>query len=147
MARSTTSPAATRARRRSSARRRAAPGRRRTVPLPAVAPARSEVSGAVAGAACEAQPVTDPAEERPVAVFDVDGVVADVRHRLHHLSRRPKNWGAFFAAAGRDPVLDAGVQLAREYATGHRLVWLTGRPEHLRPVTEHWLTRHGLPVA
>ena len=86
-------------------------------------------------------------EERPVAVFDVDGVVADVRHRLHHLSRRPKNWPGFFAAAGRDPALDIGVQLAREYAEGHRLVWLTGRPEHLRPVTERWLATHGLPVA
>jgi len=82
----------------------------------------------------------------PIAVFDVDGVVADVRHRLHHVARRPKNWGRFFAAAGRDPALPTGVALAREYAADHRLVWLTGRPEHLRGVTENWLARHGLPV-
>ena len=36
---------------------------------------------------------------RPLAIVDIDGVVADVRHRLHHLDRRPKNWSAFFAAA------------------------------------------------
>jgi len=84
---------------------------------------------------------------RQLAVFDVDGVVADVRHRLHHLARRPRNWGRFFAGAGRDPALETGVAMALEYARDHELVWLTGRPENLREVTEQWLARHGLPVA
>jgi hypothetical protein len=87
----------------------------------------------------------DPPDGRPVAVFDVDGVVADVRHRLHHLARRPSNWPAFFAGAGDDPPLHEGVELARRYAADHRLVWLTGRPESLRRVTQAWLDRHGLP--
>lgn len=80
-----------------------------------------------------------------LAVFDIDGVVADVRHRLHHLARRPKNWSAFFAAADRDPVLAEGVALALEYAATHHLVWLTGRPEYLRQVTVDWLAAAGLP--
>jgi hypothetical protein len=83
---------------------------------------------------------------RQLAVFDVDGVVADVRHRLHHVTRRPKNWSRFFAGAGRDPALETGVTLALEYARDHDLVWLTGRPENLRGVTERWLASHGLPV-
>jgi len=29
----------------------------------------------------------------------IDGVLADVHHRLHHIARRPKDWPAFFAAA------------------------------------------------
>ena len=37
--------------------------------------------------------------ERPLAIVDLDGVVADVRHRLHHLEGRRKDWGRFFAAA------------------------------------------------
>ncbi|MBW6435082.1 hypothetical protein KZ829_15170 [Actinoplanes hulinensis] len=82
---------------------------------------------------------------RPLAVFDVDGVVADVRHRLRHVARRPKNWAAFFAAAGRDRPLAPGVDLVHEYAHDHDLVWLTGRPEHLRVVTERWFAEHGLP--
>jgi hypothetical protein len=85
-------------------------------------------------------------EQRPIAVFDVDGVVADVRHRLHHVAHRPKDWARFFAGAARDPVLAEGLALARRYAEDHRLVWLTGRPEHLRGVTEHWLRAHDLPV-
>ncbi len=38
-----------------------------------------------------------------VAVFDIDGVLADVRHRLHHVAARPKDWDAFFGAAPQDP--------------------------------------------
>ncbi|GAA4588520.1 phosphoglycolate phosphatase-like HAD superfamily hydrolase [Actinoplanes octamycinicus] len=83
---------------------------------------------------------------KPVAVFDVDGVVADVRHRLRHIANRPKNWAAFFAAADRDPALTDGVDLVHEFARDHDLVWLTGRPEHLRAVTEHWFARHELPA-
>jgi phosphoglycolate phosphatase-like HAD superfamily hydrolase len=81
-----------------------------------------------------------------LAVFDVDGVVADVRHRLRHVARGRKNWAAFFAAAADDPPLPVGVALAREWAAEHDLVWLTGRPEHLRRVTERWLRAHRLPV-
>jgi len=82
---------------------------------------------------------------RGLAVFDVDGVLADVGHRLHHLEAGRKDWGAFFAAADRDPPLPVGLQLAAELATDHDLAYLTGRPEHLRRVTQRWLGRHDLP--
>jgi len=86
------------------------------------------------------------ADRRPLAVFDVDGVVADVRHRLHHLETRPKDWRSFFAGAAEDPPLAEGVALARRYGAECDLVWLTGRPARLREVTLRWLGRHGLPA-
>lgn len=79
-------------------------------------------------------------------VFDVDGVVADVRHRLHHLASRSRDWAAFFAEAGADPPLAEGVALARSLALDHDVVWLTGRPERLRTVTRRWLSNHGCPA-
>jgi hypothetical protein len=82
---------------------------------------------------------------RELAVFDIDGVVADVRHRLRFLDSRPKDWAGFFAAAGADVPLAEGVALAREAMASYDLVWLTGRPERLRAVTERWLTAAGLP--
>jgi len=84
-------------------------------------------------------------------VIDIDGVVADVRHRLHHLARSDgrtrggKNWPRFFAEAGDDPLLAHGAQVAADLAAHHAIVWLTGRPEWLRDVTELWLARHRLP--
>lgn len=79
--------------------------------------------------------------------MDLDGTVADVRHRLHHLEQRPKDWDAFFAAAGDDPVLPEGRAVVdRLVAEGHEVVWLTGRPERCRTATLAWLRRHGLPA-
>ena len=80
------------------------------------------------------------------AVLDIDGVLADVAHRLHHLESRPKDWRAFFAAAAADPLLEQGAELAAELAEQHQLVYLTGRPAHLRGVTASWLEQHDLPV-
>ncbi|MBH5338088.1 hypothetical protein IHE55_26235 [Streptomyces pactum] len=81
----------------------------------------------------------------PLAVFDLDGTLADVRHRLHHLERRPRDWQAFFRAAPQDPPLAEGVALARAGAVGCEVAYVTGRPEHCRADTEEWLARHGLP--
>lgn len=81
-----------------------------------------------------------------MVVIDVDGVVADVRHRLHHLRAGRPNWPGFFAEAGADPPLAQGVDLARELAGQHRVVWLTGRPEGLRVLTAGWLADHLLPA-
>lgn len=78
-----------------------------------------------------------------LAVFDIDGVVADVRHRLHHLERG--SWNRFFDAAGRDTLLPEGARLAEDLADRHEIVWLTGRPEWLRDVTTQWLAEHTLP--
>lgn len=83
--------------------------------------------------------------DRPLAVFDVDGVLADVRHRLHHIEGRPRDWAAFFAAAAADPPLSPGLELARECAAECEVVYLTGRPERLRAVTRGWLDREGAP--
>jgi phosphoglycolate phosphatase-like HAD superfamily hydrolase len=79
-----------------------------------------------------------------LAVFDIDGVVADVRHRLHHLERR-RSWTSFFEAAHEDPLLEPGAALVAELAQTAEIVWLTGRPEWLRDVTADWIARHGLP--
>src|SRR3954468_14747304 len=83
--------------------------------------------------------------QRPVAVIDLDGVVADVRHRLHHLDKKPRDWDAFFAGIPDDPVLAEGRAVVDRLAPDHEVVYLTGRPERSRDATEAWLRRHRLP--
>lgn len=80
-----------------------------------------------------------------LAVFDIDGVLADVRHRLHHLATRPKDWAAFFDAAGADPPLEQGRTLCLQRAQDCEVVYVTGRPERCREDTLGWLARQGLP--
>lgn len=81
-----------------------------------------------------------------LAVFDIDGVVADVRHRLHHLEV-PKSWSGFFGAADQDPLLAEGARLVHDLARQHDVVWLTGRPMWLRDATQAWLAHNKLPGA
>jgi phosphoglycolate phosphatase-like HAD superfamily hydrolase len=83
---------------------------------------------------------------RPIAVFDIDGVLADVRHRLDLLASTPKQWDAFFAAAVDDPLLADGAALVCTVADTEDIRYLTGRPESSRALTEAWLRRHDLPA-
>lgn len=89
--------------------------------------------------------MAERAAERPYAVIDVDGVLADVEHRLHYIDKRPKDWAGFFAAAGDDPPLHQGLALARQLAKDYEIVYLSGRPERLRRVTLDWFARYDAP--
>lgn len=83
-----------------------------------------------------------------VAVIDIDGVLADVRGRLHHIQAPHRDWDAFFAGLVDDPVLAPGRAHVRAAAgEGLAIVYLTGRPERCRVDTVRWLKAHGLPEA
>lgn len=76
-------------------------------------------------------------------VFDLDGTLADIRHRRHHLDR--KDWSAFFAACVDDlpnePVIEA---MAAHVNAGHRVEIWSGRSDVVRLETEDWLLRQGI---
>jgi hypothetical protein len=85
-----------------------------------------------------------PDEKRPLAIIDIDGVVADVRHRVHYVEQKPKDWDRFFAAAIHDAPHPEGLAVVATLATECDVIFLTGRPEHLRADTQSWLDANGL---
>ncbi|GAA2096001.1 hypothetical protein GCM10009801_65250 [Streptomyces albiaxialis] len=85
--------------------------------------------------------------ERRLAVFDLDGTLADVAHRLHFLEPPRRDWNGFFRAASGDPPLAEGIALALRWAETCDLGYVTGRPERCRRATERWLRERGLPAA
>jgi uncharacterized HAD superfamily protein len=89
--------------------------------------------------------VTATDDGRPIAIVDLDGVVADVRHRVHYLQTRPKAWDQFFAAADADPAHPEGLAVVARLADDHEIVFVTGRPDQLRDGTVAWLETHGSP--
>lgn len=94
----------------------------------------------------EAEPLRlagDPT--RPVAIIDIDGVVSDMRHRLHLLEQEPRDWEAYFDALSLDAALPQGIALVLALRHEHDVIWMTGRPERIREPTELWLRGHGLP--
>jgi len=84
------------------------------------------------------------AEQRAVAVIDIDGVVADARHRVHHITAGHRDWDRFFAAAVDDPPHPEGLALVATLTVDHDVVFLTGRPSRYRSMTERWLSDHAL---
>lgn len=82
-----------------------------------------------------------------VAVFDIDGVLADVRHRLHHIETPRRDWDAFFGEVSADAVLEQGrAEALAAMSSGLAIIYLTGRPERCRQDTVQWLVDHDLPV-
>ncbi|MFF2410757.1 hypothetical protein [Streptomyces sp. NPDC058092] len=84
-------------------------------------------------------------DHRPLAVFDVDGTLADSGHRQHFLEGRRRDWDGFFSAAVDDPPLLEGVRLVLSSAVECEVRYLTGRPERCRRDTVAWLVEQGLP--
>ncbi|MFJ7497031.1 hypothetical protein ACIQZB_39035 [Streptomyces sp. NPDC097727] len=84
-------------------------------------------------------------DHRPLAVFDLDGTLADTGHRQHYLEGRRRDWNGFFSAAVDDPPLPEGVRLVLSSAEECEVRFLTGRPERCRRDTVAWLAEQGLP--
>ena len=75
-----------------------------------------------------------------VAVFDIDGVLADCRHRLHFAEE--KDYDRFYGdsyMAGDECIL-AGFELMLSFIKqGYMIAFVTGRPERTRKITQEWL--------
>ena len=80
-----------------------------------------------------------------IVIFDIDGTLADVSERIHHVRQKPKNWKAFFKGMAKDKTIHSMVSLCNIlYASGIRIVLCSGRSEEHRPETEQWLAEHGV---
>lgn len=76
-------------------------------------------------------------------IFDIDGTLADITHRRHFVTNKPKDWPAFQKAAHMDKPNGPVCILARSLrAMCHRIILCSGRGEQERPVTEAWLEEH-----
>jgi hypothetical protein len=82
---------------------------------------------------------------RPIAVVDIDGVIADVRHRTPLIEGNAKAWEAFYSAGHLDPVISRGVFYAYLASMGCDIHYLTGMPERFRADRERWLCRARVP--
>lgn len=80
-----------------------------------------------------------------LVIFDIDGTLADISERVHHVKRKPKNWNAFNAGMAQDKAIHSMVRLCNIlYDAGLRIVLCSGRSEENRPETEAWLNQHGV---
>ena len=80
-----------------------------------------------------------------IVIFDIDGTLADVSERIHHLRRKPKDWDAFFAGMAQDKTIQSMVRLCNLlYAAGVTIILCSGRNEKHRQETVAWLAEKGV---
>lgn len=76
-------------------------------------------------------------------LFDIDGTLADVSHRLSHIQKKPKDWDAFFAACVDDPPIHHMCNLAEDLINaGRYVVFVSGRSDRVRAETLTWLHKN-----
>jgi phosphoglycolate phosphatase-like HAD superfamily hydrolase len=86
-------------------------------------------------------------------VFDLDGTLADLTHRLHYIQGETKDWRGFFAACGDDKVILPVASLLRHLRDGttdgatnsYAIIIMSGRSSECREATERWLDDNYLP--
>ena len=100
-------------------------------------------------------------ERRPCWVFDIDGTLADISHRLHFVNGDgPKNWQKFFEGIPQDQPNEPITYLANVlWQSGSateaddsmerksHVVCCSGRPEEWREATEKWLKEQAVNQA
>jgi hypothetical protein len=78
----------------------------------------------------------------------MDGTLADCRHRLRWVEGPGnKNWEKFFAGSKDDKLIEPVANLALALSATNAVIIASGRPEHLRRVTEAWLRKFKVPFS
>ena len=80
-----------------------------------------------------------------IVIFDIDGTMADVSERIHHVRKKPKNWPAFFRGMAQDKAIHSMVRLCNIlYDSGIQIILCSGRSEEHRDETVRWMAQQGV---
>jgi predicted kinase len=78
-------------------------------------------------------------------IFDLDGTLADSSHRMQARDQEDFDWDAAAAGIPNDKPIPKMIEVLMEHhRSGHRIIYMTGREESCRQLTEEWLRHHGL---
>jgi len=80
-----------------------------------------------------------------IVIFDIDGTLADVSERLHHINKKPKDWDSFFKGIPQDKAIHSMVRLCNIlYDSGIKIILCSGRSDQYRRETIEWLAQEGV---
>ncbi len=81
-------------------------------------------------------------------ILDIDGTLANLDQRAHFVEKddpTPEDWDRFFdpeIVAKDTPIKEAQAALKSMHDDFEKVIFITGRPEHLRETTVQWLSDH-----
>lgn len=88
-------------------------------------------------------------KKQMLVVFDIDGTLANIEHRLDYVRSKPKNWKAFDAGIPNDRVNEPVAEVLyslRSASSGsqNKIIFASGRNERSRSATVDWLKKYAL---
>jgi len=83
--------------------------------------------------------------DKRTVIVDIDGTLADISHRRHHIEGKRKRWGKFFRDMDKDLPIPEIASKVRQLSQNHTIILVSGRPDDYRAVTEQWLKKHKIP--
>ena len=89
-------------------------------------------------------PINNLMTKSPCFIFDIDGTLADMDHRVHHVESYPKNWDAFNREMVNDSVYESVRAIFHSLNETYTTILLTGRGEEYREETETWLEENNI---
>ena len=87
--------------------------------------------------------------ERPIALVDIDGTLANGDHRQHLVTGEKKDWTSYFEECDKDAPVEAVFRKAHELSKGHTICVVSGRPDTYWLKTSLWFLRatlEGFPL-
>lgn len=84
-----------------------------------------------------------PKPEKGYVLCDLDGTLANIKHRLMYAKGNTKDWGKFFAGISEDTLRDDVADVVADYAQqGYDIIFVTARPEDYKKQTLVWLIKN-----
>jgi len=82
-------------------------------------------------------------------IFDLDQTIANIDHRLHHVTGPKKNYGKFYNGIPYDRLRKETYKQLLLAAPTNKIIIVTGQPGNarIRKLTEFWLAQHNVPYS
>lgn len=83
--------------------------------------------------------------KKKAILVDLDGTLADIEHRVYHVTKSPPDWKSFYQGIDQDRLWPWCFELIQAMrASGYEVLFVTGREEYTRANSQEWLDRHHL---
>ena len=78
-------------------------------------------------------------------LVDLDGTLADIEHRVHHVQSDQKDWKSFNEGMHADELNHWCADLVKAMqGESYKIIFITGRGESTRPMTVEWLEKKAI---
>ena len=77
-------------------------------------------------------------------IVDIDGTIANCKHRLDLIKKEPKDWDKFHELSVKDTVIEKNMDLIKiiNLYSSAKPIFITGRPLKLHHVTKHFIQKN-----